>query len=85
MEKIFRAVRKAIKTPLTVKIRTGWDQNSINALEVLKLAEDCGVEALAIHGRTRSDMFSGLADWKVIARVKEQARIHPGNMMSSFG
>lgn len=75
MEKIFKAVRKAIKAPLTVKIRTGWDQNSINALEVLKLAEDCGVEALTIHGRTRSDMFSGLADWKVIARMKEQARI----------
>ena len=57
MEKILRAVRKAIRIPLTVKIRSGWDHNSINALEVLKLAEDCGVEALAIHGRTRATCF----------------------------
>jgi nifR3 family TIM-barrel protein len=73
--KIFQAVRKAIRVPLTVKIRSGWDRNSINAVEVLKLAEDCGVEALAIHGRTRCDMFSGQSDWRIIARVKEQARI----------
>jgi nifR3 family TIM-barrel protein len=75
LEKIFTAVRAAVKIPLTVKIRSGWDRNSINAVEVLKLAEDCGVEALAIHGRTRSDMFSGKADWGVIAQVKERARI----------
>jgi tRNA-dihydrouridine synthase B len=75
MERIFKSVREAIRVPLTVKIRSGWDRNSINAVEVLKLAEDCGVEALAIHGRTRSDMFSGQADWKVIARVKENASI----------
>jgi tRNA-dihydrouridine synthase B len=75
MEKILRAVRKAIHIPLTVKIRSGWDHNSINALQVLKLAEDCGVDALAIHGRTRSDLFSGHADWEIIARVKERARI----------
>jgi tRNA-dihydrouridine synthase B len=75
LEKIFTAVRKAIKAPLTVKIRSGWDHSSINAVEVLKLAENCGVEALAIHGRTRSDLFSGRADWGIIARVKEHARI----------
>ena len=75
MEKIFRAVRKATRIPLTVKIRSGWDRNSINAVEVMQLAEDCGVEALAIHGRTRNDMFTGSADWNVIARVKEHARI----------
>lgn len=75
LEKIFKSVRAAIKIPLTVKIRSGWDRNSINAVEVLKLAEDCGVEALAIHGRTRCDMFAGKADWRVIAHVKEQARI----------
>ena len=73
--RIFRSVRKAIQIPVTVKIRSGWDRNSINAVEVLKLAEDCGIEGLAIHGRTRCDMFSGKADWEVIARVKEQARI----------
>jgi len=75
MEKIFKAVRKAIAIPLTVKIRSGWDRNSINAIEVMKLAQDNGVEALAIHGRTRCDMYSGRADWNVIARVKEHARI----------
>ena len=75
MEKIFRSVRAAVDSPLTVKIRTGWDHNSINAVEVLKLAEDCGIEALTIHGRTRSDMFSGKADWRIIAEVKARARI----------
>src|SRR5439155_4947861 len=75
LERIFKAVRAAVTIPLTIKIRTGWDRNSINAVEVLKLAEDCGVEGLAIHGRTRCDMFSGRADWSVIARVKEHARI----------
>ena len=75
MEEIFKAVRKAIRIPLTVKIRSGWDGNSINAVEVLKLAEDCGVEGLVIHGRTRCDLFSGHSDWTVIARVKENARI----------
>jgi tRNA-dihydrouridine synthase B len=75
LEKIFRAVRKAIKIPLTVKIRSGWDRTSINAVDVLKLAEDCGVEGLAVHGRTRCDMFSGRSDWQLIARVKERARI----------
>ena len=75
LEKIFKAVRAAVKIPLTIKIRSGWDRNSINAIEVSKLAEDCGVEALAVHGRTRCDLFSGQADWSVIARVKEQARI----------
>jgi tRNA-dihydrouridine synthase B len=75
MESILRTVRKAIRIPLTVKIRSGWDHNSINALQVLKLAEDCGVDALAIHGRTRSDLFSGHADWGIIARMKERARI----------
>jgi tRNA-dihydrouridine synthase B len=73
--RIFRTVRAAVSMPLTVKIRSGWDRGSINAIDVLKLAEDCGVEALAIHGRTRCDMFSGQADWSVIASVKEHASI----------
>jgi tRNA-dihydrouridine synthase B len=73
--RIFRSVQSAIRIPLTVKIRTGWDRSSINAVEVVKLAEDCGVEAVAVHGRTRCDMFSGQSDWSVIARVKANARI----------
>lgn len=75
LERILRAVRQVIKAPLTAKIRSGWDQNTINAVEVLKIAEDCGVEGLAIHGRTRCDLFSGKSDWDIIARVKEKARI----------
>jgi tRNA-dihydrouridine synthase B len=74
-ERIFKAVRQAIRAPLTVKIRTGWDRASINAVDVLKMAEDCGIEGLAIHGRTRCDMFSGIADWNMIAQVKANARI----------
>jgi nifR3 family TIM-barrel protein len=75
LEKIMKEVRKSIRIPLTIKIRSGWDRNSINAVEVLKLAQDCGVEALTIHGRTRNELFSGHADWKIIERVKQQARI----------
>jgi nifR3 family TIM-barrel protein len=75
LRQIFNAVRKSITIPLTVKIRSGWDQKSINAVEVLKIAEDCGVEAVTIHGRTRCDMFSGTSDWNVIAAVKRQAHI----------
>jgi nifR3 family TIM-barrel protein len=75
LEAIFKAVREAVSLPLTIKIRSGWDRNSINAVEVLKLAEDCGVDGLAIHGRSRCDMFSGNADWSIIAKVKENARI----------
>jgi tRNA-dihydrouridine synthase B len=75
LERIFKAVRNAIKIPMTVKIRSGWDNKTINAVEVLKLAEDCGVEALTIHGRTRCDLFTGKADWNIIAQVKSQARI----------
>ncbi len=75
LESIFKAVRAAATIPLTVKIRIGWDRTSINAVEVLKVAEACGVEAIAVHGRARCDLFSGQADWSVIARVKEQAKI----------
>ncbi len=75
LETIFTAVRKSVTIPLTAKIRTGWDRNSINAIEVLRLAEDCGVEALTVHGRTRCDLFAGQADWSVIARVKKAAKI----------
>jgi tRNA-dihydrouridine synthase B len=75
LENIFKAVRAATKIPLTVKIRTGWDRSSINAVEVLHLAEDCGVEGIAVHGRTRCDMFAGAADWSTIAHVKANARI----------
>lgn len=75
LEKIIKEVRKAIRVPLTIKIRSGWDRKTINAIEVLKLAEDCGVEGLTIHGRTRSELFGGQADWNIIKKVKQQASI----------
>jgi tRNA-dihydrouridine synthase B len=75
MEKILRSIRRSIKIPLTLKYRIGWDENSINAVEVGKLAEDCGVEQLAIHGRTRVQGYSGFANWDIISQVKQTVKI----------
>jgi tRNA-dihydrouridine synthase B len=75
LEKILRRVRRAVSIPLTVKIRTGWDENSINAVEVARLIEDCGGQMVAIHGRTRMQGYSGLANWDVIAAVKRAVSI----------
>src|SRR5208282_4754722 len=72
---IFRSVRAAVKIPLTIKLRAGWDENSIVAKEVVKMAEQSGVEAAAIHPRTRTQGYSGKADWNVIADVKQSVRI----------
>jgi tRNA-dihydrouridine synthase B len=72
---IFRSVRAAVKIPLTIKLRAGWDENSIVAKEVVKMAEQSGVEAAAIHPRTRTQGYSGKADWNVIAEVKQSVRI----------
>lgn len=63
LEKVISSVKKAINIPLTIKIRTGWDESQKNAAEVLQLAYDQGVEFVAIHGRTRSQGYSGKADW----------------------
>lgn len=72
---ILSSIRKRINIPLTIKIRTGWDHNSIVALEMLKVAEASGVDALAVHGRTRSQGYGGKADWALIGQVKEKACI----------
>ncbi len=72
---ILREMRRRITIPLTIKIRTGWDDNSIVAVEVARLAEDCGVEAIAIHGRTRMQGYSGQANWDIIAQVKRAVSI----------
>jgi tRNA-dihydrouridine synthase B len=72
---IFRSVRAAVRIPLTIKLRAGWDENSIVAVDVAKLAEDCGVEALAVHPRTREQGYSGRADWGLIAAVKHAVEI----------
>jgi tRNA-dihydrouridine synthase B len=75
LDKLFRAIRAAVKIPLTIKIRSGWDENNIVAVEVAKMAEQAGIEAIAIHPRTRMQGYAGAADWSVIRSVKEAVRI----------
>src|SRR5271155_5279707 len=72
---IFRNVRAAVKIPLTIKLRAGWDDKSIVAVEVAKMAEDIGIEAAAIHPRTRAQGYTGKADWNIIAAVKQAVKI----------
>lgn len=69
------AIVKAVPIPVTAKIRIGWDQNSVNAVQVVRLLEDCGIAAVTIHGRTRSQGYSGLADWDVIGECAESVKI----------
>ena len=72
---IVKAVKEAVSVPVTVKIRSGWDKNSINAVEVAKICEKAGADAIAIHPRTRSQGYTGKADWKIIKKVKESVSI----------
>jgi len=72
---ILTEMRKRVTCPLTVKIRSGWNEKQINAVEMAKLAEDCGVDAITVHPRTKEQAFRGRADWSVIAKVKETVRI----------
>ena len=71
VEDILRAVVGAVEVPVTLKIRTGWARAERNALEVARIAEDCGIQALTIHGRTREDRFEGEAEYETIGRVKQ--------------
>lgn len=73
--KIISAVVRAITKPVTVKIRKGFDEAHINAVEIAKIAEDAGAAAVAVHGRTREQYYTGKADWEIIARVKENVSI----------
>ena len=66
---VFRALRKAVGVPLTVKIRGGWDERAPNAVEIARIAEDEGVDGITVHPRTRSQQFSGVAPWDIIAAV----------------
>ena len=75
LEKILRRVRAAVRIPFTLKMRSGWDESSVVVREVGRLAEDCGVEAIALHGRTRTQGYSGRADWSLIAELKATVRI----------
>ncbi len=74
-EEILSALVKAVKKPVTVKIRRGFDEAHCNAVELAKIAESCGVAAIAIHGRTREQYYSGRADWDSIRQVKEAVKI----------
>jgi len=74
MLEITEAVVRAVKLPVTVKTRLGWDHNSKIIVELAEQLQDCGVRALTVHGRTRSQMYTGSADWEMIARVKENPR-----------
>lgn len=73
--KIIEATAKAAKLPVTVKFRKGWDENSINAVQFARMAEESGAAMLTVHGRTREQMYSGKADWDIIAAVKAAVRI----------
>jgi tRNA-dihydrouridine synthase B len=75
MQAIAEAVVRRVSIPVTAKTRIGWDHDSINIVEVLHRLEDAGIQALAIHGRTRSDMYKGRADWSRIAEAKRHAAI----------
>ncbi len=75
MVRLTKAVIKSTHLPVTVKTRLGWDESSINIMEVAERLQDVGVQALTIHGRTRAQMYKGEANWKYIADVKNNSRI----------
>ncbi len=74
-EAILKAVRRAVKLPFTVKMRKGWDDDHVNVVEMARRAEAAGVDAIAVHGRTRQQFYSGRADWDIIAEVKKAVKI----------
>ncbi|MGL4292888.1 MAG: tRNA dihydrouridine synthase DusB [Bacteroidales bacterium] len=76
MLEITKAVVDAVKIPVTVKTRLGWDCDSKIIVELAEQLQDCGIAALAVHGRTRSQMYTGEADWTLIGKIKENQRMH---------
>ena len=73
--RVLSAVVKNSDKPVTLKIRKGWDDTCVNAVEIAKIAEECGISAVAIHGRTREQFYSGKADWDIIRDIKEAINI----------
>ena len=73
--KIMEATVKAVDIPVTVKMRLGWDENSLNAPKLARIAQDCGMKMVTVHGRTRSQLYNGTADWRAIRAVKEAVDI----------
>jgi tRNA-dihydrouridine synthase B len=73
--RIIRAIKYAVAIPVTVKIRSGWNRSSINAVEVARIAEESGADAITVHARTADQGYSGIADWTIIKAVKEAVRI----------
>src|SRR5499425_240944 len=75
LETILKEIKNAITIPLTIKIRAGYSESTINAVQTAKLAEDCGVEHIALHGRTKEQGYRGLADWDLVREIKKAVRV----------
>jgi len=74
-EKLLKAVRKAVKIPLTIKIRSGWDKSGSQAVKIAEISQACGIDAITVHPRTASQGFRGMSDWSIISEVKKKVFI----------